>query len=100
MRLTIIAGLACAAALAAGSAQARSTYPQPVRALMLQEARLDRQCRGTPGADPMGPVCKRRDALTQRLERMGWCWGPDAAAAEYQRHWMRQGAGCKASFGG
>ena len=63
-----------------------NTAPSNVRALIDQENELDLECRGTPGMDPDGPICRQRNALARQLTQAGYCYGrPDDLG--YQRYW-------------
>ena len=64
------------------------------KSLLRLEGIADDICRGS-GQDSDGVVCERRDTLVSQLESRGWCWGPDKAEAEFERHWMRAGKACR-----
>jgi len=62
--------------------------------LLAVERALNEQCRGGPGQDPDGPVCRHRDTAVSEMMRRGWCWGPDDAASNADSRWMRAGPRC------
>lgn len=81
--------LACAVA---GTSQAQSfaKYPVAIRPLLDREAKLNNACKGEGDNPATQSACDRRDAADKQLNKLGWCWGPDAAI-EADKRWMRCG---------
>lgn len=75
-------------ASAAHAWQQRAMEPEAAR-LTGQWRDLNSACRGGSGDDPRTrAACSRRDRLTVRLKRMGWCYGlPNDIGAD--RFWRR-----------
>lgn len=61
--------------------------------LLEQVVELNDQCRGGRGDDPRTAVaCHKRDALSDRLYKSGWCYG-DADQDGRQKYWKTCGEG-------
>lgn len=72
----------------AGPAYARAMEPEAAR-LTAEWRELNSECRGRSGDLPeTQAACARRDRLTARLERMGWCYGLPGEPS-YKRFWRR-----------
>lgn len=57
---------------------------------MAAEMRLDEKCRGEGDKPSTMVACNRRDSINVKLNRLGWCWGPDDAV-EADKQWVRCG---------
>ena len=72
----------------AGPVFARAMEPEAAR-LTREWRELNSACRGQSGDLPETQVaCARRDRLTTRLKRMGWCYGLPGEP-QYKSFWRR-----------
>src|SRR3954464_12704593 len=60
---------------------------QPVRSLIHQIAVWDLRCQEARTQATVDRACARRDRLTDRVERMGWCWGSRVPAPRLAFYW-------------
>jgi len=88
--------VALVAALSVGCTQNTSAEKpanagqQPIEVLLKEIDALNSQCRGGSGDDPKTQLaCDKREARAQEAEQRGWCWGPQGAAINADKHWMR-----------
>ncbi|MBC3874464.1 hypothetical protein [Undibacterium flavidum] len=50
---------------------------------------VNNKCRGLPGDSVEGKTaCEKRDELMLKVERAGWCWGPEEAPGS-QKNWIK-----------
>lgn len=90
MRAFVISALLAVPTLAAANSPFHG-YPASVRPLLAQDARLDERCRGGLGDDPATDrACRQRAVVEKRINRLGYCWGPDGSV-EADKRWMRCG---------
>jgi hypothetical protein len=81
--------LIAAPVAAAQMTEAGAPRRGPIHRLIHKLSALDGACTGNPHPG-QEQECRRRDALYDRVERMGWCWGSThrlVAVAEY--YWLR-----------
>jgi hypothetical protein len=66
----------------------RAPRTQPLRGLIHQIAVWDLRCQEARTQAAVDQACARRDRLTDRVERMGWCWGSSVPAPRMAFYWL------------
>lgn len=83
MKLVLLAAAITAVAFHASAQQP----PASVARMIEQHEVLNDKCRGGSGdSAATWKACDKRDALYTKIEKAGWCWGPQAAAG-FEKHW-------------
>ena len=62
------------------------------KALIIDWFKANDGCQGGINVLPDDPICKKRDALDDRLRKHGWCWGAPLDKSAANDDWHRCGA--------